>query len=179
MCIKPTFPVLSQGLLKCTEASETFLQITSCLETYLESRLKWSHFSWSEDEGLQPYVVSTPSSSRRYFLLSSCPAPISSCSSCLSCMFGGLPICVETWERVPMSSWEAKDPYSSTPTSCFLAKPKACELGSGNPAFFPMSLNQEHVTVWGWLRSFSSRQQGHMHQPDSACSDTCGVVPAA
>lgn len=137
-------------------------QITSCLETYLESRLKWSRFSWSEDEGLQPYVVSTPSPSGRYFLLSNCPALISSCSSYLSCMFGGLPHMCETWERIPISCWEAKDPYSFTPTSCFLAKPKACDLGSGNPASFPMSLNQEHVTVWGWLRSFSSQQQGHM-----------------
>ena len=77
---------------------------------------------------------------------------------------GDSPICVETWERVPICCWEAKDPYSFTPTSCFLAKPKACDLGSGNPASFPMSLNQEHVTVWGWLRSFSSQQQGHMHR---------------
>ena len=39
-------------------------------------------------------------------------------------------------------------PIFFTLTSCFLAKLKACDLGSVNQAFFPVSLNQEHVTVW-------------------------------
>lgn len=80
MCIKSAFLLLSQGLLRCVGAAENFLQIKYCLGACLEKLRKVECFGGGEDRSLELYVVSTLSPSRRYFLLCSCLAPMSTCN---------------------------------------------------------------------------------------------------
>lgn len=80
MCIKPAFPLLlSQGLLRCVGAAENFLQIKYCLGACLEKLRTMECFGGGEDRSLELYVENI-SPDRRYFLLSCCLAPMSSCN---------------------------------------------------------------------------------------------------
>ena len=127
----------------------------------------WSCFSWSEDGGLELYVVNTPAPSRRHFLLSNCPAPISSCNSYPSFLFGETPRkCGDLGENshLPLVSQRR---IFFTPTSCFLAKPKACDLGSVRHSFLCL-----------WIRSMWQYGGDWGHFPLSSratCTGLCSL----
>lgn len=153
-------------------------QITSCLETYLESRLKWSRFSWSEDEGLQPYVVSTPSPSGRHFLLSNCQAPISSCSSYLSCMFGGLPhMCGDLGESSYLLL-RSQRPIFLHPHLLLSCKTQGMWFRFRQSGILSYVFESGVCDSMGVIEVIFLPAAGP-HAPDSACSEMCGVVPAA